>query len=222
MRRLWILVGGAVLLVTAAWWMFLISPRNGEIDRLEREQTIALDAEQRLRAQIQQLEEIRSSEVQYLAALGTLEGLIPERPLLEAFIEQIFELSNETGVQLLTLAPGLPTTPDDQTELRSVDVSIQIEGSFFEVLGFLFGLSDLERLVRIDSVATASSQNEAGETVLSASLEIKLFTLADLLPISEELTAISDDEVGADDGGADDGGADQGTQSEAAADGGGS
>ena len=85
MRRTALLAGLAVLLVTGVWWMFLISPRNTQISDLETERNVAIDTEGRLRVQIRQLEEIRDAEVQYLAGLGTLEGLIPERPLLEEF-----------------------------------------------------------------------------------------------------------------------------------------
>ncbi len=186
MRRVGILVALGVLVVTGAWWMFLISPRNGDIADFEDELNVAVDTQQRLQVQIRQLEEIRNSEVQYLAALGQLDSLIPERPLLEDFIEQIFALTNETGVELQTLTPALPEAVEG-SELREIAVSVQIEGEFFEVLGFLFGLSDMERLVRVNSVSVSSFTLETGETVLSAGIELSLFTLADLLPTIEEV-----------------------------------
>jgi Tfp pilus assembly protein PilO len=192
MRRTAVLVGLAVFFVTAAWWFFLISPRNADISTLETDRNVAIDTEQRLRVQIRQLEEIRDAEVQYLAALGTLEGLIPERPLLEEFIEQVYGLANDTGVELQTLAPALPAQAADGSELREIAVSVQVEGQFFEVLGFMFGLSDMERLVRIDAVSASSSEDETGGTILAASLELRLFTLADLLPILDDVTTAED------------------------------
>ena len=190
MRRVGLLVALGVLVVTGAWWMFLISPKNGDIADLERELTTAIDAEQRLRVEINQLEAIRQAEVEYLAALGRLDALIPERPLLEDFIEQIYELTKETGVELQTLAPSVPSSPDD-SELREVAVSVQIEGEFFEILGFLFGLNDMERLVRVDAIAVSSAADETGGTILSASVEVKLFTVADLLPILDEVELLT-------------------------------
>ena len=193
MRRVGLLVTLAVLLVTGAWWMLLISPKNGDIADLEQELIGAIDTEQRLRVQINELETIRQAEVEYLAALGRLDALIPERPLLEEFIEQIYQLTTETGVELQTLAPSLPSSADD-TELREVAVSVQIEAKFFELLGFLFGLNDMERLVRVDAIAVSSSTDEVEGTILSASIEIKLFTLADLLPILDEIESLTPDE----------------------------
>lgn len=186
MRRTGLLVLLSIVLVTGVWWMFLIGPRNTRISDLDRERTVAVDTEGRLRVQIRQLEDIRAAEVQYLAAMGTLETLIPERPLLEDFIEQVYALANDTGVELRTLAPSAPVAESEDSELREIAVSIQIEGQFFQVLGFMFGLSDMERLVRVDAVAVAASQDPAGTTVLTTSLELRLFTLADLLPVFEE------------------------------------
>ncbi len=183
MRRVSIFVALAVLLATVAWWFFLIGPRNTSIADLEDERFVAVDTEQRLRVQIRQLQDIRDREVEYAAAVGRLDALIPERPRLEEFIEQVYTLAGETGIDLQSLSPSVPAPATDGTDLRQISVSAQIEGEFFEILGFLFGLSDMERLVRVDGVALSSSTAEDGTTVLSASLELRLFTLADLLPI---------------------------------------
>ena len=192
MRRAAVLAGLGVVLVTAAWWFFFISPKNGQIAEFERDLNTAIDTEQLLRVQINELEAIRQAEVQYLAALGQIDSLIPERPLLDEFIEEVYSLTTETGVDLQTLTPSLPTAVAE-TDLREVAVSAQIEGEFFEVLGFLFGLNDMERLVRVDAIALSSSQDDSGETILSASVEMRLFTLADLLPLLEEVDAFTPD-----------------------------
>lgn len=187
MRRVTLFAALGVLLITAVWWMFLISPRNASIGDLETETNVALDAEQRLRVQVRQLQEIRDREVEYIAAVGKLDALIPDRPLLEEFIEQIYALAGETGIDLQTLSPALPAAATDGSELREIAVSAQVEGEFFEVLGFLFGLNDMQRLVRVDGIALSSSETDTGGTILSASIEMRLFTLADLLPV-EDLT----------------------------------
>jgi Tfp pilus assembly protein PilO len=194
MRRLSLIVVLAVLLVTVAWWFFLIGPRNAKIGDLEDQYTAAVDTEQRLRVQIRQLQDIRDREVEYAAAVGRLDSLIPERPHLEEFIEQVHALALSTGVELQTLTPALPEVVGEGSELRHISVSVQVEGEFFEILGFLFGLSDMERLVRVDAVALASSAEEGVGTVLSAGIELRLFTMTDLLPADLAETAASADE----------------------------
>lgn len=186
MRRVGLLAILAAVLVTAAWWMFLISPRNAQISDHQDDLVVAQDTEQRLRVQIRQLQEIRDREVEYLAAITQLEALIPDQPLLDEFIEEIFALTNETGIDLQSMAPSLPALTEEGADLREIVISVQIEGEFFEVLGFLFGLNEMERLVRVDGIAVTSSAAGA-ETILSVGLEIRLFTLADLIPPLDDI-----------------------------------
>lgn len=182
MRRLPWIVGLIVVLLTVGWWVILVSPRNAEIDRLEQELATATDLEQRLRGQVRQLEEVRDREAQYLAALGQLEGLIPERPLLAEFVEEIHALSLQTGIRLDSMAPALPAISPDDDDLRQIVITTRIDGEFFQVLGFLFGLHDMERLARVDAIAVTSEQDDLDRTVLTVGLQLRLFTLADILP----------------------------------------
>jgi Tfp pilus assembly protein PilO len=184
MRR-WTLLGILMaVLALAAWWFLLISPRNSRISEAQAQLEGAQQQEMTLRAQIVELQKIRDSQDKYLAAIGDLEVLIPKLPVLDDFINQIYELSVSTGVQLLSLSPS-PPVPLEGSELREIGVATTIEGDFFEVLGFLFGLSDMERLVRVDGVSIASSQDELGGTILTVGLDMRLFTLTDLLPAPE-------------------------------------
>lgn len=187
MRRVGLLVLLAMVFVTAAWWMFLVSPRNARIGELDDELVVAQDTEQRIRVQIRQLEEIRDREVEYLAAVGQLEALIPERPLLDEFIEAIFALTNETGVDLQSLSPSLPASTGAESDLREIAISAQIEGEFFEILGFLFGLNEMDRLVRVDGISVSSTVDESGVTILAVGIQMRLFTLADLLPPLDDI-----------------------------------
>jgi Tfp pilus assembly protein PilO len=201
MRRTSIIVFLAIVLVTVAWWLFLIGPRNSRISDLDNEYLAAVDTQQRLMVQVRQLQEIRDREVEYLAAVGQLNALIPDRPLLEDFIEQVYALAVSTGVDLQTLNPSPPELVSDESELRQVTVSVQIEGRFFEILGFLFGLTDMDRLVRVDAVALASSADETDGTVLSAGIEMRLFTIGDLIPVTgdepEQTTTTTTEGTGA-------------------------
>lgn len=196
MRR-WAILGLLLaLLLAAAWWFFLISPRNARISEARDDLAVAQDQELALRAQVAQLMAIRDAEVEYLAGIGQLESLIPEKPLLDEFIEDLYALCSTTGVELLNLAPAMPV-PVTGSALRQITVAATVEGEFFEVLGFLFGIMDMDRLVRVDAIAVSSGQDETGATSLSVSLSMRLFTLADLVPIAE----VPDDGTGTPDDG---------------------
>ncbi len=184
MRR-WALLGFLVaVLLLASWWFLLISPRNGRIDEAHRQLEAAQTQELTLKAQIVDLQKTKDSEAEYQAAIAELGVLIPELPVLEDFFDQIYELSLSSGVKLLSMSPA-PPIGIANSELREISVPTTVEGGFFEILGFLFGLSDMDRLVRVDGVSVAANQNELGQTVLTVSLDLRLFTLTDLLPLPE-------------------------------------
>ncbi|HUU61552.1 MAG TPA: type 4a pilus biogenesis protein PilO [Acidimicrobiia bacterium] len=181
MRR-WALLGVLlVLLLTVGWWFLLIAPRNARIAEEQDNLQAVQQQEVTLRTQIARLQEIRDSEVEYLAGLGKMQALIPEEPLLDRFIDELFSLTEATGVELSEMSPAVPVVVIG-SELRQIEVEAIVRGEFFEVLGFLFGLNDMERLVRVDAINLASSQDEQGATVLSAGLTMRLFSLSDLLP----------------------------------------
>jgi len=186
MRRGLLLGVLVALLLIVGWWFLLISPRNASIADAEDELQIAQEQEQRLRVQLNQLTEIDANAVLYSEAITRMSTLIPEQPLLDEFIEQIDALAARTGVDLVTLSPAVPT-PDPESELRVISASVEIHGGFFDVLGFLFGLNDMERLVKVTSIAVTSSSSESGATELTVSLQLEAYTLADLVPIGEEL-----------------------------------
>jgi Tfp pilus assembly protein PilO len=150
-RGIALAVLGAVL-VAAVWWVFFISPRNSDISDLDGQITTAEDQEAILRAELKQLQDIAASELTYRSAIGQLETSIPEDPDIADFIESLDLLAAETGVNLLGVAQAVPVLVEGGT-FYEIGVSIAIDGQYFEVLGFMFGLSDLERLVVVDSVS---------------------------------------------------------------------
>ena len=142
--------------ITALWWFVVIGPRNDEVADINQQLDAAEAREDSLRTQIQQLTAIMDQEVSYLFAIGQMETAIPENPEEAAFIDQINFLADRTGVDLqnLTLAP--PTTPiEEGAEGYEIPTRIVVEGGYFEVLGFLYGVEALERLVRVDSLLLA-------------------------------------------------------------------
>ncbi len=141
------------LAITAGWWLFIMGPRNERIGQLEDQRIAARDRESTLRGQISRLREIADKEVSYLFALGQMEAAIPEDPDVAAFLEEVNFLADRTGVELISLNLAPPTAPAEGQDLYEINVSMSINGQYFEVLGFLYGLEAMERLARVDSVS---------------------------------------------------------------------
>lgn len=140
------------LLVAAVWWVFFISPRNSDISELDDQIATAQDEEVILRAELKQLQDIAASELTYRSAIGQLEASIPEDPDIADFIESLNLLAAETGVDLASVSQAEPVLIGGGT-FYEIGISLSLDGQYFEVLGFLFGLSDLERLVVVNGVS---------------------------------------------------------------------
>ncbi len=172
-----LLVVLGILAVTALWWLFLVQPRRTEItDLRDRRDAAELEVE-RLRGEKAQLMEIQENELSYMTAGAALERLIPPTPELAQFIDDVTLLALDSGVELLTLTPSLPTA-EPFADFASVTVFMEVDGQFFEVLGFLYGLADMQRLVRVDGVTLSPSGGEETALRLNAGVDASIFTTA--------------------------------------------
>lgn len=142
----------AAILATAVWFFFLISPRNAKIGELDDDLNIALAEASSLRIAVAALQEVQNNDVAFLAAIGQMEAGIPEEPELAVFIEEVTALAEANGVTLQSLAPAEPVK-FAELPVYEISISLAMEGEYFELLGFLFGLDDMERLVVIESIS---------------------------------------------------------------------
>ncbi|MCP3974863.1 MAG: type 4a pilus biogenesis protein PilO [bacterium] len=140
-----------LLLLTVLWYLFIFSPKNEAIAAAEVELDNAVLRESTLRTRIAQLQAIKDNELSYLFAIGQMESSIPTTPQADAFIEDMTFLAETTGVEL-TAITLTPPVADPLTGGFEVPVAISIEGEYFEILGFLYGVEALDRLVRVDSI----------------------------------------------------------------------
>ncbi|MBT8198791.1 MAG: type 4a pilus biogenesis protein PilO [Acidimicrobiia bacterium] len=140
------------LVVTALWWFLLISPRNAKIDEANLALDDARSQETVLQAQIAQLRVVQDNELSFLFALGEMESSIPTDPELDAFLEDLTFLADTTGIEVSSISSAVPAQAEGST-LYTMTVALNFQGEYFEVLGFLYGLEDLERLVVVDTLS---------------------------------------------------------------------
>ena len=188
MKRTGLILGvlGALLL-TALWWFFVISPTNAKIsdarDQLESEQ----DNQVLLQTQLMRLKKIQENELTYRSAIGALEAGIPPTPQMPALIDVLSELAGDSGVEWESGTYGNPIEVEGE-DYFEIPVNLTVKGQFFEVLGYLYGIADLERIVRIDAVSISPEEDEAGFTVESVSISAATFTTGNVvLPAPEEV-----------------------------------
>ncbi len=193
MRRF--LIGFLVaVLVSAVWYFFVVGPINERKEIAQTDLETAQTEEFTLRTTLSRLKKIEENQLEYATAIGQLETAIPSTPRLAELIDDLSFLADENGVALSSLAFSTPNLLQD-TEIFGVGVSMSINGQFFEILGFLYGTAELERVMTIESLSLSPSSDEAGFHTMSASLTGTVYTtsdiaasidLTDLLPPAEE------------------------------------
>ncbi len=166
-RRMLALSVLAAILVTVVWFFFLISPRNSMISELDDDLNIALAEASSLRIAVAALQDVQNNDVAFLAAIGQMEAGIPEEAELAVFIEEVTALAEANGVSLQSFAPSEPVL-SAELPIYEITISLAMEGEYFELLGFLFGLDDMERIVVIESISITAggggTSEEADET----------------------------------------------------------
>ncbi len=194
-----LLLGFLVLiLITVLWFVFFFSPRRDAIAAADAEYDNAILRESTLRTRLSTLQGIKDNELSYLFAIGEMEASIPTTPQADAFIEDITFLAESTGVELSSISLT-PPVADPLTGGFEVPIAISIEGEYFEILGFLYGIEALNRLVRVDGIGLTPMpaedlpelaeppEGEEGEVVteprirpnldlLSADITLRIFT----------------------------------------------
>ncbi|NOY57171.1 MAG: type 4a pilus biogenesis protein PilO [Actinobacteria bacterium] len=180
MKRTGVVFGFLVIvLLTALWYMFSMRPINEGIADTKAQLQTERDTEVLLRTQLAARKTIQDNELSYISAIGAMDAQIPPTPQMPALIDDLDALADETGIDWLGSTIGNPTQVENQ-DYFEIPISIRIEGQFFQVLGYLYGISELERLVRIDGIAATPSDKD-GFTVLDVTISAKAFTTGDLV-----------------------------------------
>lgn len=165
----------AAILVTLLWFVLWFSPKRSDLSDVQDE-TRAAEAEVlSLRGQLGRLREIEENQVSYLSAQAELESSVPIVSNLANLLDDLHLLADQTGVDLQAVTPGDPE-PALQLGVTEIGIVLDLEADYFEVIGFLFGLEDMERLVRVDSLSIGTQETEAGDRILAVTLTVKAFT----------------------------------------------
>lgn len=205
MRNRAVLIAVAVALILAiAFWFLLYKPARERQAVVEAE-TAELEQQQAsLQAQIAQLRDIESRQVEIRAALARLEEFIPAGPAQPTAIRQFQRAADSAGTEIATITFSEPTVPaaaegtapsdtgQPGTTLANIALSMTVEGGYFQVVDFFRRLEvDVPRAVLVESVSLAEA-GEEGFPTLSADWSGQLFAVvptADLTDVEAGVPA---------------------------------
>lgn len=112
MNRRALLVGAAAALGVVLLWYFVFwSPRNKALNQARERRQTARQQEAQLRGEIARLRGARSQEPAGRARLEALRTAIPDDPKLAQFILDTNDAANRAGIDFISIAPQLPSSP---------------------------------------------------------------------------------------------------------------
>lgn len=193
----WLLAGLAAVLVVVLFWLLLWAPQSEELDEV-RAETERIEDEQRLTAsRIAALEAVRDEAPQQEALLTASHAVLPRESALPGFLRQVQLAADESNLTLQSVSPARPSPVEEaETEgLHQINVTMQLEGSYFQLVDFLRRIEDPEITPRgvVWNALTISGDAEDHPT-LQMGLQGDLFAVLPATPPEGEAPPVEDDE----------------------------
>lgn len=199
--QLLLVVLGVVLLL-ALFYMLLWSPRQDEIAGV-RAETESLEAQTaNVRAEIAALRAVRDEAPQIASELAALRSIVPSEPDLPSVLRQLQAAADEAGLIIGSITPARPvgvTAEGGPSGLASIATTVDIEGSYFQIVDFLRRLEDpaiSPRGLLVNSLILSGDPDEY--PVLRASLQGELFAILPVLDGATLDQPPTDDAAGGD------------------------
>jgi Tfp pilus assembly protein PilO len=182
-----LLVGFLLALLIGAGFYYLgVKPIQEEIAEIDQQILAAEGENATLLQERNRLTRIEDAEFEYRAAVGQLETYVPTSPLQSELIIGLKSLAVDSSVEWTGVSFSLPTAVPD-VNYSEIHFAVQIEGSYFELLGYLHSMEEMERVVRIEGATFSPSVSENGIVSLTASISATAFTTGDVGLITVDL-----------------------------------
>lgn len=175
MRRVLIALLIAILLAVA-WWFLLGSRWNERTNearvQLEQEENIERDLQRRLAA----LQVVADNTLEYQTAVDDLRRSIPPTPQMDVLIDELSTLAGDSGVIWESATYSNPVGEPLDSGIREILMSIEVEGQYFEILGYLYGIEEVDRLLAIRGVTFSAALDDDGFNIISARITASAYT----------------------------------------------
>jgi Tfp pilus assembly protein PilO len=174
-ERVRLIVSIAVAVVLLLLILFLlVRPKQGELSDLREEVEAEEQTTVSLRADLGRLQALEENAPELRAELAELDGFVPQRHQIPNFIFLVQEAANRSGVGFVQITPQQPKPPPEGATLAQVNVQITASGGYFAIQDLLRRLYDLDRAVRIDTVALTTT-GEGQQRRLDLSMDLRIF-----------------------------------------------
>lgn len=172
-----IAAAGALLVV---WFVMLWSPQSGKLGDAHDRTAAAAATNEELQLRLARLQAADAEEPELQTDFDRLRGAVPDDPELAQFILDANQAATDSGVDFLSISPGVPQQTDP-TLPAAISLAITVKGGYYEALDYLEQMSGLERVVVIDTLALTPGNTSTGLADLTIAINARMFTTEVLL-----------------------------------------
>lgn len=166
------------LVVLAAGWFLLVSPKRSDASALRTEAATKVSANAQLENQLQVLKAQAKNLPKQQAKLAAVAAKIPSNPALPAMVRALTTAATSAGVELVSMTPGAPAfvavpaaapaapvagapaaAAVGAGQLASIPLVLNIAGGYFQVEQFISNLENLPRSMRLTNLVINPGAN---------------------------------------------------------------
>ncbi len=165
-KRLYFATGLLAVVLLVAFYFLVWSPKGKQISAADANLSTLNSQISSATNQITSLKQFQENLPVAQAEMGRLNLAIPQYPQLANFILSLNTISSESGISFISITSAQPTAPTTVTAgvlplPPQVQLGIQVQGGYFQVLDFMNRLDHLPRLVVATSVNLSTNTNSA-------------------------------------------------------------
>jgi Tfp pilus assembly protein PilO len=183
MRRNILIFVLILVAVTVAAFLLVYRPQSQNITEAREEADVAEQDVQRLRLELARREALREQAAELRAEAVRLDAAMPtDDPQLARLILQLQESADASGIEWISVSPSLPAAVEGNPGVLEINLSLNVQGGYFQVQDYITRLENLARAVKV--LSTGLSPGELPE--LTVQLQGKVFMRAAQVPAELE------------------------------------
>ncbi len=149
--------------------------KKAEMDKLNVEISELEDKIAKAQTMADGLTELKKKYALMQKELCEIQTVVPAEYEVSSFLKQVNELALKRGLSMLSWKEK-PGRPHPKGILKEMPVSLQIEGGFHDIGGFLADLTAFERVVTVNNISLRTAKVSKGGVKLAATLEAVAYT----------------------------------------------
>lgn len=167
----------ALLAGAAAYYMYVYTPKETELQELQDRVAQLETQNDRARASMGNLDALRAEVAETERLFTALERLVPSRAEVPEIYESIASETQSLGLNLQSVTPSQPSRQGEQYYLTQT-WDMTVEGDYHSIGQFLARVASFRRIVRpqVRSIQPAG-ESATGERRATASFQLQTFVL---------------------------------------------